>query len=418
MPRELTEAFLRTLRPPVRGRLEIRDARLTRLVFRLTPTGAASWSLRTVTRAGRQTRVTLGTWPAIRLARARKIALETLAAIQQGADPVGERRAARATCTPASPTVSDRLAAWQAVNASRWSVRYANEVARLAAREIVPALGARPLAEVRRGEWVELVARKRILGAPGAAALLLRVISSFLGHAEAAGWIEASPLPRRARRLIAPPVPARERVLSDVELATVWRASASLAPKQRASVRLLILTGARTSEIGGATAAEIDRDAGVWRLPAARAKNRRSIALPLGPLAMAELEEVWPPEPVAPGRYLFGSGDGAGPFAGWQRLKARLDALAPDLAHWRLHDLRRTVRTGLTRLGIPREVAELALNHVSHQTPLERVYDRADRSEDVLAALAQWQSHVAKIVSAGGLELATSSGRQPPRRVG
>ena len=359
------------------------------------------WAVRARTRDGKRTNVALGTYPAVGLAEARKRALAILADIHRGADPVVEKRAARAEreARRTAPTVADRLEQWQHAKARRWSARHAREVARIAAREIVPALGTRPLAETGRADWTALVEAKRRAGAPVAASLLLRVVSAFLSYAEAAGWIERSPLPRRAAATLAPPPAARERTLFDEELVTIWRAGAALAPKPRAIVRLLILTGARRAEIGGLAIGELDLEAGRWTLPAARAKNRRPLIRPLGPLALAELRAVLPVGQVAPVHRLFGR-TGAGPFQNWSKLKDRLDALAPELAPRRWHDLRRAVRTGLARLGVDRDTAELALGNVSHKSKVEQVYDRSDPTPAIAAALLRWHAHVAGLVGA------------------
>jgi hypothetical protein len=104
MRRDLNDAFLRAVKTPVTGRLELRDTRvvglvlrMVGLVLRMTPSGTATWSLRTRTRDGRQTRPTLGSWPAMGIAEARRAALATLCSVQAGADPVAAKRAARAT---------------------------------------------------------------------------------------------------------------------------------------------------------------------------------------------------------------------------------------------------------------------------------------------------------------------------------
>jgi hypothetical protein len=88
-----------------------------------------------------------------------------------------------------------------------------------------------------------------------------------------------------------------------------------------------------------------------------------------------------------------------GGLRGFSKLKTRLDALSGVKA-WRWHDLRRTARTGMTRLGVPREHAEAAINHVSGRSALERTYDRHDYAAEAAAALARWQAHVAGLVAA------------------
>jgi integrase len=399
MRRDLTDAFLRTIKPPQRGRIEIRDTKVRGLVLRMTSTGAASWSMRALLRDGRHTRVSLGRYPGTSLSEARKAALDALARIHKGADLVAEKRAARAArkAMATEATVAQRLAEWQQAKTSRWSDRYAAEVARLVEREIVPAIGAKPLRMTTREDWTGLVARKRA-SAPVVAGHLYRVASSFLNHAEAEGWISGPILPRKGAARLAPPPPPRERALSDDELVAIWTASATEPPKARAFIRLMILTGCRRAEAAGITTGEIDRAAGLWRLPAERSKNRRPHVMPLCDLALAELAAVWPEHAEEAGSDWRLLGAHGSAFVGFSKLKARIDPKA-GIAPWCWHDLRRTVRTGLARLGIDRLHAERALNHVSGQSRLERTYDTHDYEAETLAALRRWQAHVASLVA-------------------
>jgi len=407
LQRDMNDAWLRALQPPPEGRLEVWDTRVRGLVLRLTPKGAATWSVRTRTREGKRTRPKLGTWPVMGIARARKEALAALAGIEAGGDPVAAKRLDRASreARTTAPTVADRLAEWRRAKEGDkikpWSQRHATEVERVCAKEIAPALGKRPLAETTRADWTALVAAKRRT-APSMASLLFRIISAFLGHAEAHGWIAAPLLPRKGLAALAPPPAARARVLSDAELRDVWQASVELGPRPRAFVRLLILTAAREVEVSDLAVGEVDRDAGRWTIPASRAKNGRAVTLPLSTLARAELAAVWPNGETRAGfRPLR--------VRGYSKIKAALDAEiaaararageSAPMPPWRLHDLRRTARTGMTRLGVPRDHAEAALNHVSGRSALERTYDRHDYAAEVLDALGRWQGHVAGIVA-------------------
>jgi integrase len=413
MKRDLTDAFLRTLTPPESGRVEIRDTRVQGLTLRLTKGGAASWSVRALTRDGKHTRPRLGTYPALGLAEARKAARRAQVEIQGGADPVADKREARETRErdQAEPTVADRLAEWQAVRAADprkpWSDSYAYTVAGMVKGDILPALGKRRMRETTRPDWVGIVEAKRKSGAPAMAALLYRVASAFLNHAEAAGWIAAPLLPRKGAATLAPPPAPRARTLSDAELAEVWQAAGREAPKVRAFIRLLLLTAAREGEVAGIEASECDLAAGLWSLPATRTKNGQGITLPLAALASAELHAVWPNDAPDPDHRLLGRFASA-PLQGFAKIKARVDASiaaarakagAEPMPPWRWHDLRRTARTGMTRLGVPRDHAEAALNHLSFRSALERTYDRHDYREEILAALRLWQAHVAALVS-------------------
>ena len=400
---DITDAYLRSLMPPKTGRLEIRDTKVTGLTWRITPSGTASWSLRTRTKDGKQTRPLLGTYPAMSLSQARKAANATLAVIQGGADVVADKQAKRAerrAKADTTRTVAALMEDWQRVRShakeSPWSMRYAGEVARTVKVDIVPKLGTKQLRDTTRADWTDLVAAKR-KKAPGQAAMLYRTISAFLNYAEASGWIDTPLLPRKGAAALAPTPAPRKHILTDDELAAIWHAADREPPKLRAFVRLLILTATREMEVADMMAGEIDRAECRWTLPADRVKNKTAYTVPLCRISLAELASVWPNETPAPDHFILGRSGTSG-FRGFSKLKDRLDT-ASKVPDWRFHDLRRTARTGMTRLGVPRDHAEAAINHISNRSALERTYDRHDYAEEVIAALGAWQRHVMELVS-------------------
>lgn len=412
--RDLTDAFLRTVTPPAEGRVELRDRKVSGLVLRMTSGGTASWSVRVLARNGKHTRPSLGTWPHVGIAEARKLAMATIAAIQAGGDPIAEKQAARAErkAKASEKSVADRIAEWREAKAadakSPWSDRYAAEVARIARRDIEPKLGKRLLIETTRADWTGIVAAKR-KAAPAMAAAMFRVVASFLSYAEANGWIAAPLLPRKGAATLAPAPAARQRALTDAELVEVWEAAGKEPPKLRAFIRLLILTACREMEAADIAVGEFDLEPGRWSIPAHRTKNGHAITLPLCPLAVAELRAVLPEEEVGADYRLLGRIRGSG-LRGFSKLKARLDdriaaarlsaGIKDAMPAWRWHDLRRTARTGMTRLGVPREHAEAAVNHISARSALERTYDRHDYTPEIALALGAWQAHVAGLVKA------------------
>jgi integrase len=134
-----------------------------------------------------------------------------------------------------------------------------------------------------------------------------------------------------------------------------------------------------------------------WAIPGARTKNGRGIVLPLHPLLLPDLEAVLAPSGAGATWRLLGDVAGNG-FKGFGKLKQRVDSLS-GATGWPFHDLRRTARTGMTRLGVPRDHAEVALNHVSGRSSLERTCDRYDYAPEMIATLARWQAHVASLVT-------------------
>jgi integrase len=187
-------------------------------------------------------------------------------------------------------------------------------------------------------------------------------------------------------------VRSRERVLSDTELATLWRCCSD--DDGGTIVKLLILSGCRRDEIGKLKFSEIDLETGLLRIPGERTKNHRTLELTLPPLALDLLRAV--KRQGRPGPYVFGRGDG---FRAWSWativLRMRMQARG-QASNFVLHDLRRSMRTGLGRLGIAPHVAELCLGHA--KGGLQATYDRFSYQPQIAAALAAWADHVQSIV--------------------
>ncbi len=257
-------------------------------------------------------------------------------------------------------------------------------------------LGKKPLAETTRQDWVDMIAAHRDKR-PATATWLFQLSGSFLNYAEAHGWIATALLPRKGLTVIAPKVEPRQRVLDDDELRRVWQASAALSDKGRCFVRLLILTACRVGEAVSITVGELDLTAARWTIPAERAKNRRAITLPLHPLLLAEMAAVLPEMPTLPDCRLLGAFAGSG-LQGISGIKRRLDKHAELETPWTMHDVRRTARTGMARLGVDAAHAEVALNHVSGRSALKRVYNVHDYADEIIMAVKVWQQHVAALI--------------------
>jgi integrase len=191
---------------------------------------------------------------------------------------------------------------------------------------------------------------------------------------------------------------SRTRVLTDSELADIWRACGD--DDYGRIIKLLTLTGQRRDEVGGMCWAEIDRDAKLWTIPGARTKNHREHIVPLSDTALA-LIEAHPPRKDRD--HVFGNGKGS--YSGWSKSKIALDqriaeAREKPLPDWRTHDIRRTVATVMAdRLGVLPHICEAVLNHVSgHKAGVAGTYNRATYAAPMRDALQRWSDHVAAIV--------------------
>src|SRR5215472_10397924 len=182
----------------------------------------------------------------------------------------------------------------------------------------------------------------------------------------------------------------RERTLTDTELAKVWRAAPS--NHYGAIVKLCLLTGARRNELANMRWSEIDRKTRTLKLPGERVKNGREFIIPLSDLAMEVIDSI---DKRAGRDLVFGTG--ARGYSGWSNSKVALDQAVELKEAWRLHDLRRTVRTGLGQLGIAPHIAEACLNHLPAK--LIRTYDKNKYELEKRQALDRWAAHVAAIVA-------------------
>ena len=157
-----------------------------------------------------------------------------------------------------------------------------------------------------------------------------------------------------------------------------------------------MLTGARLNEIAGLRFEEIGPDGATLAIPGERTKNKRPLALPLAPLAREIIASV----PRIDGSAFVFTTSGRVPIAGWSRIKARIDRVMGDVPAWRIHDLRRTMVTGLAELGVRPDVIELAVNHVSGtRGGIAGVYNRSELLPERRAALERWAAHIEGLVA-------------------
>lgn len=191
-------------------------------------------------------------------------------------------------------------------------------------------------------------------------------------------------------------IAARDRVLAPEELKAIWKQCRD--DDFGRIVRLLLLTACRRDEIGGLRWSEVDMESGKMLLPKERTKPGRPLALTLPDTARSILKAV----PRRAGRDLVFGGGNAG-FSAWSystlSFNSRMiEVNGAALAPYRIHDLRRTVRTGMGKIGIKPHIAELVLNHTGHKAGIGGVYDHFDYEPEIAEALAKWETHLLSIV--------------------
>jgi integrase len=155
-------------------------------------------------------------------------------------------------------------------------------------------------------------------------------------------------------------------------------------------VRALILTGQRLNEIASARLSEISEDGTTLLIPAERMKNRKPHAVPLTPRMRELLDEL---PRFQDGDFIFSTTGGKRPISGFSKMKERFDrtvATIRQVEPWQLHDLRRSVRTGLSEAGVLPFHAELVIGH--QQAGVHGVYDLFRYQGEKLDALTRWEA--------------------------
>jgi integrase len=343
-------------------------------------------------RAGsQQRRESLGDVRKVNLEDARKIARQRFAQVELGIDPAAERGRSRAQAVASKLTLAVVAARYLDAKKDMLRPRTFNQ-AELHFRVHWKPLRDRPIEAIKRAD-VAARLQELVKGHGRTSAARARGnLSALYNWAMKEGLCEVNPV--IATNDPEAGILPRDRVLADSEIENIWNACEDDAGGR--IIKLLLLTGCRREEIGGLCWSEIDPETGVMTIPGARTKNRRTLALPLPAIALDLIASM----PRQEGRdYLFGRS--GGPFSGWSATKLRLDAriamkTGRPLAPWTFHDARRSMRTGLGRLGVPPHVAELCINHV--KGGVEAIYDRYRYQSEIKAALALWAEHVLAVV--------------------
>jgi integrase len=406
----LTKARVESLRPGPRQR-DISDPERRGLVLRIEPSGSKLWLFR-YKFEGKPHRLALGTYPGMSLAMARAEAQAHRDLLDRGVDPRTARRARR----PAP--LSDA-----AVSGNKHSIEFlAHEflerhvkpnrrrpeyVHRILARDVLPAWQGRDARTITPREVIELldsiVARGSRVMANRIASLLAQMFKFGIHRA----IVENSPV-----MLLYRPggkEKPRVRAFSEEELQAFLQNLDDACRFQRLPhiLRVLLLTVQRRSELALAEWREYDFKAKTWTIPDAHAKAGKGHVVPLSHWAVEELQKL---KVMADGsRYVLPNGDESAPIDPKYITRSVARCLKRFKKHgvaaFTPHDLRRTGRTGLARLGIKVDIAERVLNHARER--MEATYDVHDYIDEKRAALEKWARYLADLRDAQGSFMAT-----------
>jgi integrase len=415
MTKSLTVKRIETIRSSS-SRREIPDGLLVGLYLMVQPSGAKSFAVR-YRYAGQPRKLTLGAWPALGLEAARSLGAKALRAAQEGRDPAREKQEAKgAAKRQIVEEIRGRRDLFENI-AREFVQRHAMKKTRATTwRETARILGLRPspsdpsvLVDVGgdvmsawRGRRIQDITRRDVNAlldtihdrAPIMANRTLAAVRTLFNWTIARDILLTSPCAS-----IACPAEetSRDRILCDDELRLVWNAAASVGGAYGSLVQLLALTGQRLGEVAGMRWSELDLEAKLWALSSSRTKNRRQHEVPLADSVVAILRGM----PRIDGRVFTISRNFS---RGRTKLDEAISAALPTgtkvPAPFVIHDLRRTVASGMARLGIQLPVIEKVLNHSSGSfRGIVGVYQRYDFYDEKRIALAAWAAHVEALVS-------------------
>ena len=390
---KFTNRKIASLKPPKTGQVDYFDIDTPGFGIRVSYGGAKAWFVKYVHK-GRQRRMTLGQYPAVKLAKAGEMALDAKHELTvEKLDPALQKKADRQALT-----FRDLVDLYLEEHASK--KRSGKEDKRILNKYFV-GWHPRKAVEIERGEIVErLQDIKRDHGpvmANRCLASVRKVYSWALKNAKL-------PLPYNPALGLDPPGQEveRDRVFSAKELKSLWEAFGAFGIPG-AVFKMCLITGQRLNEVARMEWTEVDGI--LWTLPGARTKNKKTHVVPLNEKALDLLDKQRPlhdkwvfPSPIGidqPVTNVWKAVRGNG-----NKKSSRNIRDVSGVKDFRSHDLRRTFATNLTQLGFSRFIVDRLLNHA--EAGVGKVYDRHDYLKEKTEAAEAWGRHLSALVGEAG----------------
>jgi integrase len=328
---------------------------------------------------------TIGPYGRVTLAMARAQAQKIFAARLDGRDPAAEKKEAKRRLV--ADRMDDLVATFIAERLSH--LRTAKKLENRLRRDVLSRWGDRSVHEIKRRDVIDLVTEVSQRGS-GASRRVLKILKTFFRWCVGRAIIDFSPaegIPNPGQEI------RRDRVLDDSELADIIVAARTMPMPFSGILDVLVLTGQRREEVTQMAWVEIDAQTRSWRIPAERSKNGKAHLVHLSEPAWAVIERR--PRTHA---IVFPT-SGKSHFQAFKLAKRELDRRS-GVTGWWLHDFRRTVVTGMARLGVPPHVADKILNHQSGTiSGVAAVYQRHEFLVERKEALERWGQHVSDLIA-------------------
>jgi integrase len=380
------------------------DSRVPGFGVRIHPSGRRTYVFQYRASPRQQRRVAIGLHGPLTVETAREAAADLYEAVRKGRDPIAERR----TAASRQPDTFEHVAEQFIDKHLRGKQRAPSYIAGTRAlldNHVLPRWRGRDINTIKRRDVIELLDGVVDKGAPVAANRVLAAVSALFSWALQRDLIEQSPT---ARLAMPSAERKRERTLAADEIRAVWAAAGELAYPFGCFFQMALITGQRRTEVAGMRWQDIDEAERTWALPSERTKAGRAHIVPLSPLAIEILEEVqqsaWQLYEPSAGFVFTTRGDRS--ISGYANAKACLDNVVaerrtkdglPAIEPWTIHDIRRTVATGLGRLNISRFIIARVLNHADRT--VTGIYDRYEYLAEKRRALDAWATYLGNLIA-------------------
>jgi integrase len=393
----LTDETIKRRKRPTKGQLLLWDDLVSGFGVRLTPT-KTSFVVQWRESASRKPRESLRPhWPALSVARARELARVRLGEVVTTKDSAGGE----------ALRVAIRRWYERQTEINSWRPRYRSKVDSIigtyfeglenprvkltaAAKLAITELGQKPVSSVSRSDAMRVINAIK----PGIAEQVMAIGSSFYNDALEQGVECLNPYRNRLR--VTGGRSVRTRTLNEAEFMALWRALESEGDPALGAFAMLAYTGCRRREVTQLHWSEVDLDAATITLPPERRKTGKKDPAPFVINLHSNAVEILRRQPSLEGSpFVFWGRRDQKPFDFHYALMQRLNAL--QIPDWRLHDVRRFMRSGMARLGIAQIVAELCLGHVA-KSGLVAIYDQHSYESEKRDAWLRWGDYLSRLV--------------------
>ena len=376
-----TDAWLRKLKASAK-REDFRDKGTRGLQLRSSPSGTKTFSF--VFRLGsRMGRATIGKYPENELRFARSKADEFRKLVAQGIDPRIEKRTKRSEGEMTLESmVHEFIEEYAKKKTKSWKQAESNLRLYLISKHATV-----PISTITRNHIKTILKELNNQGKKVTANRALAHMSKFFNWLVAEEYLQYSPADKIEKEY---EELEREHVLRDAEIKAIWMAATSLSRPYNAWIKLLLLCGQRRGETASIRRSQIVD--GCWHLSGSDTKNGRPNIIPLSRQAQAIVDLLLEQN----GNYLIKTDRiGDKPINGFSKVKRQIDKLS-GVTGWRMHDVRRTVSTNLTKLGVDRFILQKILNHT--ETGATKIYDRYSYMDEKREALQKWADKLDEII--------------------